>query len=338
MKVPIVVSFLIVAANSWRPFHSTAGDNHPADDSIPTTSTRKTCLEYGTSKDRRRPSSPNDDPHRCLLYEPPSRALQYLTQILVGLPDAGRCDFSIPACAPPHQPYDAKARQFGNDWPPYGYTMIGKERLENFRAAIEEVNRKGIPGAIAELGVWRGGAMVMAAAIDQENVQRPQSNGKRRHHYLFDAFGSIRGYGKHEAFLSVNLERVKEAFRTFHVYDEKNVHFVKGLFNETLPAWSTRLREEEGMIAVLRVDGNFYESYQDVMYALYESVPVGGIVIWDDIFHPHYKDVLQFWRDFKNDHGLTEEMVMIDDVGGWFRKQVTVPIDQTKKRRTKGLI
>ena len=40
--------------------------------------------------------------------------------------------------------------------PPYGFTMVGLTRLENFRAAINEVNRQGIPGDIMELGVWRG--------------------------------------------------------------------------------------------------------------------------------------------------------------------------------------
>ena len=43
----------------------------------------------------------------------------------------------------------------------------------------------------------------------------------------------------------------------------------------------------ENPIAVLRIDGNFYDSYQDAMYYLYEYVPVGGFVIFDDYFtHP----------------------------------------------------
>ena len=49
-----------------------------------------------------------------------------------------------------------------------------------------------------------------------------------------------------------------------------------GLFNETTPAYARAHPNRK--IAVLRVDGNFYASYQSVMYALYEHVPVGGVV------------------------------------------------------------
>lgn len=34
---------------------------------------------------------------------------------------------------------------------------------------------------------------------------------------------------------------------------------------------------------MLRIDGNFYDSYQDALYYLYPLVPVGGWVIFDDI-------------------------------------------------------
>ena len=33
-------------------------------------------------------------------------------------------------------------------------------------------------------------------------------------------------------------------------------------------------------IAVLRVDGNFYDSYQDAMYYMYDFVSIGGIIIF----------------------------------------------------------
>jgi hypothetical protein len=53
-------------------------------------------------------------------------------------------------CQPPQkQYYIEKDRRFENDWPPYGFMMIGKEQLKNFRGAINEVNR--IP-AIRDLG------------------------------------------------------------------------------------------------------------------------------------------------------------------------------------------
>ena len=50
------------------------------------------------------------------------------------------CNFRN-GCQPPHEPYIEKDRRFRNDWPPYGFMMIGKEQLNSFRAAINEVNR-----------------------------------------------------------------------------------------------------------------------------------------------------------------------------------------------------
>lgn len=279
------------------------------------------CMEVGDSRNRRRPNHVSE-PDQCLLNEEPDDYFQLLGDILVGLPLDGRCNFGNDACTPPHHPYDEKMRRFGDDWPPRGFTMIGKERLANFRAAILEVERNGIPGAIAEFGVWRGGAMIMAAALQR-------SSKSKRDLYLFDAFGSFGGYGRHEAFLAVPQDEVEQAFRSFRLLDPNNIHFVKGMFSETVSSWNERTDE----VAVLRVDGNFYDSYQDVMYAMYENVPVGGIVIFDDVFHPHYKDVMQFWNDFKSDHGLPEELVQIDGGSGWFRKKRLVQINQNKKRK-----
>ena len=59
-------------------------------------------------------------------------------------------------------------------------------RLRNFRAAILDVHHNSIPGAVVELGVWRGGAMVLAAAVLQELPLE-----SRRQLHLFDAFAGV---------------------------------------------------------------------------------------------------------------------------------------------------
>jgi O-methyltransferase len=108
---------------------------------------------------------------------------------------------------------------YGNDWPPFGYTMIGKKRLEQFRAAIHEVDRNDIKGAIIEMGVWRGGAMIMAATVTKE-----ARSG--RDLYLYDAFESIPAYGNSISFLENSEEDVRNYFRLFSLLDE-NIHFIK---------------------------------------------------------------------------------------------------------------
>jgi O-methyltransferase len=115
--------------------------------------------------------------------------------------------------------------------------------LWNFCAAIEEVNRNNIPGDIIELGVWRGGAMLTATKLLDEQKSK-------RHLHLFDAFESIQGY-THEDFLAVSQERVKSSFEYFGLLSDR-VHFHKGLFKDTVPAFRS-----DRPIAVLRVDGKW---------------------------------------------------------------------------------
>lgn len=249
------------------------------------------CLEVqldDNTENRVRPSPSETD--RCLLYTEPSLFIKAIMNFVVGTPIQMQCDWTT-GCTK-YFPYDENKRKYGLDWPPFGYTMIGKARLENFRAAMEEVDRNNIKGAVIEMGVWRGGAMMLAAAVTLQS-------GSSRDLYLFDAFERIPGYGESQSFLANSVEDVKNAFDLFGL-NGPNVKFVKGLFKDTMPNWN-----KGTPIAVLRIDGNYYDSYQDAMYAMYEDVPVGGIVIFDDFFsHPQVK---QFWIDFKSDHGLREE-------------------------------
>ena len=63
-------------------------------------------------------------------------------------------------------------------------------------------------------------------------------------------------------------------------------------------------------------------------YAL--KVPVGGIVIFDDVFS--HAAVMRAWLDFKSDQGLSEELNRIDRHSSWFRKLHEVKVDKTKKK------
>ena len=276
-----------------------------------------TCLDLQIDEDVKNRYRPTMQEHtKCLLYQEPSMYIKLVLNQVLGAPNHGRCDMER-GCKKHHLPYDAELRYYGNDWPPFGYTMIGRARLENLRAAIEEVNRNHIPGAIVELGVWRGGAMITAAAMGEE------PGTTRRDVYLFDAFDAIPGYGGSVDFLENSIDDVRGNFEQFNLLMD-NVHFEKGFFKDSLPKWKDR----KDPIAVLRVDANFYDSYQDAMYYLYENVPVGGIVIFDDVMT--HKPVMRFWLDFKREQGLPEELNRIDTHSAWFRKEKEIQLDFSK--------
>jgi len=284
----------------------------------------KKCSKVG---DFNKQSDPEDE-DSCLLVTEPSPYIEVLVATLVGVPLGGsrRKPDKLGIMSEIPGPYNHTARYYGNDWPYAGYTMIGYKRMENFRSAIEEVNRNNILGAIVELGVWRGGAMIMAAGILKEaQIRRPL--------YLFDAFGSLPAgsYGNASKFLAVPQDEVKKAFEFFHLYDPDIVHFVPGVFEKSLVPWEAR----SDLVAVLRIDANFYKSHQDAMYAFWDKVPVGGIIIFDDVFGN--KNVMRFWQDFKTDQNLIEEMVRIDHFSGWFRKKSAAKLDFKKKHLLKDL-
>lgn len=254
---------------------------------------------------------------------------QYLHTLKIALtgslyPSAGRCKGK--ACITFH-PYDSRLRERGNDWPPVGYTMIGHLRMDNIKWILEDVVRNNVPGDFIELGVWKGGSCMFARAVLDSLGE------SRRDVVLFDKFGKIKGYGEKTNFLSVRKEDVQNTFDLLGLLKNDNVKFVEGMFADTLPNYAKALKKEH-WISVLRIDGNFYSSYQDAMYFLYDRVPLGGYVIFDDILST--SSVQQFWEDFKRDQGLVEDLVHIDDHSTWFKKskQITTNWDHYKNEQT----
>ena len=66
------------------------------------------------------------------------------------------------------------------------------------------------------------------------------------------------------------------------------------------------------------------------MYHLYDYVPVGEFVIFDDIMsHPA---VMRFWLDFKKDQKIPETLTQIDMHSAYFRKVKAVQIDLSLAR------
>ena len=86
-------------------------------------------------------------------------------------------------------------------------------------------------------------------------------------------------------------------------------------------------------IAILRIDANFYDSHQDALYYLYNFVPVGGYVIFDDLFS--LPDVGRVWREFRQDQNLTERIIRIDRHSGYFKKTRMVPVNFKKMRASR---
>ena len=180
------------------------------------------------------------------------------------------------------------------------YSITSQERIVAVLDAVRYCEARGIPGAFAECGVWRGGS-VMAMIYALQDV-----GGDDRDIWLYDTFEGMteptehdtsrvdrsakewwraaeeRGTGR--AFPQFfnpdvfNEEMVRENLRATGYPDER-LHFVRGRVEETLPA------QMPDRIALLRLDTDWYESTRHELDHLYPRLVEGGVLIVDDYGH-----------------------------------------------------
>ncbi len=176
---------------------------------------------------------------------------------------------------------DPEIRITGRDWPTNADTMIGLKRLENIEYCISEILKNNIEGDFIETGVWRGGAVIfMQAMLKVFDI-------KGRNVWVADSFEGLpkpneelypadKGDSHHTIeYLRVPLETVQNNFKKYHLLDD-NVKFLKGWFKNTLPT------PEIKKLALLRLDGDMYESTMDALTNLYPKLSIGGYIIVDD--------------------------------------------------------
>jgi O-methyltransferase len=175
---------------------------------------------------------------------------------------------------------DPSSRLRGEDWPLFGYSLVGTARLRNLRDAIRRVMEEGIPGDLAEAGVWRGGAAIYMKAV------LACAGDQTRRIWLFDSFTGLPAPSPEDAAagdydlsqvpeLAVTLEAVRENFARFALLDER-VIFVPGWFEQTLVAPPVE------KLALLRIDADLFSSTKRALEGLAPKVSPGGFIVVDD--------------------------------------------------------
>jgi hypothetical protein len=212
---------------------------------------------------------------------------------------------------------DAQTRQEGRDWPSRGYTMIGLKRLNNLQYCIQDVLVNKIPGDLIETGVWRGGATIFMRAVLKADAitdrcvwvadsfeglpmpdeQRYPSDAGDLHHLSGE--------------LAVSLEQVQANFERFELLDEQ-VRFLKGWFRDTLPTAPIE------QLAILRLDGDMYESTMEALVHLYPKLSRGGYVIVDD--YGAVAGCRKAVDDYRASQGIKEETRWVDWTGVYWRR------------------
>jgi hypothetical protein len=104
---------------------------------------------------------------------------------------------------------------------------------------------------------------------------------------------------------------VRQLFDRLNIADD--VTFVKGLFQETLPI--TPLSR----IAVLHIDGDWYESVKVCLDSLYDKVVPGGIIQLDD--YGYWQGARKAVDEFLEMRGIRSRLQRLDYSGRFLIKE-----------------
>ena len=109
--------------------------------------------------------------------------------------------------------------------------------------------------------------------------------------------------------VAVGLDEVKANFSRYGLLDDQ-VEFVKGWFKDTMPGIGIK------KLAVLRLDGDLYESTWDVICSLYPRLQRGGYLIVDDYQIPACKEAIS---DYRSQQGISSPIQPIDGFGVFWK-------------------
>ena len=208
--------------------------------------------------------------------------------------EASTPDPAIPAPAEHLSPDDQ--RIVGQALP---FTMTSTARLVATIDAVRYCTSRGIPGAFAECGVWRGGSVLaMILTLQEAGVDD-------RDLFLYDTFESMtepterdvspieqpalqtwreaesRGERAWGRFFDGETHHADAVRRTLlaTAYPAGRLHLVRGPVEETIP------EHAPGQLALLRLDTDWYESTRHELEHLYPRLVHGGVLIIDDYGH-----------------------------------------------------
>lgn len=222
--------------------------------------------------------------------------------------------FGLKVCMP--YPIPAEQLTDGKGMHTGSYSLAGLKRLDNVQYCVTDVLENGVPGDLLEAGVWRGGTVIFmrgvlkAFGVTDRTVWvadsfqgLPEPNPEK---YPEDA-GEWMHLAKE---LAVPAKDVKANFQRFDMLDDQ-VQFIEGFFSETLATAPVE------RLAVLRLDGDMYESTMDTLVALYPKLSSGGYLIVDDYQRDNCKQAI---NDYRIEHKIDDPICEIDWVSAYWQK------------------
>lgn len=203
-------------------------------------------------------------------------------------------------------------------------TMLPLARLDNLERCIVDVVERGVEGDLIETGVWRGGSTIfMRAVLKALNVPDrvvwvadsfeglPEPDAERFPAEAKHFRGPILTKRMHR--FAASFEDVCRNFEAYGMLDER-VRFLKGWFKDTLPAAPIE------RLAILRLDGDYYESTWDALSALYDRLSIGGYAIIDDYGEDRWTYCAKAVDEFRQQRDIVEPLIKVDSKCSYWRK------------------
>ncbi len=206
-------------------------------------------------------------------------------------------------------------------WKVKPHTMTSVERVVALCQSIAYLERRQIPGAIVECGVWKGGSM-LAAALALESL-----GATNRELFLFDTFAGMtepddrdvdwQGRSARELLklhsaegemyrAHASLAEVKQTLMKSR-YPWEKMRFVPGRVEDTIP------RHAPDQIALLRLDTDWHGSTRHELEHLFPRLAEGGILIIDD--YGHWRGAKLAADSYLLQHGIDADLRVIDFTG-----------------------
>jgi len=203
-------------------------------------------------------------------------------------------------------------------------SMIPLGRFDNIKTCIDDILRNGVPGDLIEAGVWRGGATIFMrgmlkafgvtdrsvwAADSFEGLPTPDAD-------KFPLEASAQSGPMMQKMydnLAVGLDEVKRNFAAYGLLDDQ-VRFLKGWFKDTLRSAPI------GTLALIRLDGDFYESTREGLTSLYDRLSIGGYVIIDDYGEDTWTYCRRAVDEFRAERRIEDPLVAVDSKCSYWQR------------------
>ncbi len=188
------------------------------------------------------------------------------------------------------------------------YTMVDRQRRKNLWHLAQVVNREQVAGDFVEFGVCNGGtAGILAYGANRSSQDRLS--------WLYDSFeglpepterdgaeaarysggrqdGQLKSIGKCVGALEVVQDLLLQRLKL----DTSKIRLVKGWFQDTIDD------HPQHPLALMHLDGDWYDSVKLCLDKLYDRVSPGGFIVLDD--YGYWRGAREALHDFLSERHL----------------------------------